>query len=122
MSELGSVGWLDLTVDDAATVRDFYREVAGWTAQEVAMGDYADYAMARADGTSVAGICWRRGGNAGVPPVWLVYIIVDDLAAATEKVVALGGEVLAPPRSAGPGSFAVIRDPGGAVAALYQAG
>ena len=35
---IGTVGWFDLTVDNAETVRDFYREVAGWNPSEVEMG------------------------------------------------------------------------------------
>jgi predicted enzyme related to lactoylglutathione lyase len=33
MSDVGKIGWLDLTVDDADAVRDFYREVVGWKAE-----------------------------------------------------------------------------------------
>jgi uncharacterized protein len=44
---IGRIGWLDLTIADAATTRDFYRQVVGWSVQEVEMkeGDarYADY-------------------------------------------------------------------------------
>jgi predicted enzyme related to lactoylglutathione lyase len=117
---LGAVGWVDLTVEDADTVRDFYRSVVGWSHQEVAMGDYADYAMVRPDGTPVAGVCWRRGPNTGLPPVWLVYFTVADLVAATAAVEAAGGEVLVRPKAVGGGQYAVIRDPAGAVCALYQ--
>ena len=35
---LGKIGWADLTVNDAETVRDFYRDVVGWTVQPVDMG------------------------------------------------------------------------------------
>ena len=33
--------------------------------------------------TGVAGVCHARGANANIPPVWLVYFTVADLAAAT---------------------------------------
>lgn len=29
--EIGAVGWFDLTVEDAESVRDFYAGVVGWT-------------------------------------------------------------------------------------------
>ena len=118
---VGSIGWVDLTVDDAAGVRDFYREVVGWGASEVDMGGYSDFCMLE-DGTEkpVAGVCHGRGGNAGLPPVWLVYITVADLDASAARCAELGGRVIAPARSAGGGRFCVIEDPAGAVAALYE--
>ena len=41
--EPGKIGWIDITVDDAAGLRDFYANVTGWKYDEVSMGDYADY-------------------------------------------------------------------------------
>jgi predicted enzyme related to lactoylglutathione lyase len=119
--EVGSIGWADLTVDDAARVRDFYRQVAGWAATEVDMGGYSDFVMHGAGaGRAVAGVCHARGANAGLPPVWLVYITVADLDASASRCVELGGRVVAPARVAGGGRFCVIEDPAGAVAALYE--
>lgn len=119
----GSIAWHDLTVPDAASVRDFYREVVGWEPEGVDMGGYEDFQMCRPDGEPAAGVCWARGANADLPPQWLMYIVVADLGAALEAVRAHGGEVAAGPKGpAGPGGYAVIRDPAGAVAALYQAG
>jgi len=116
----GQIGWVDLTVPNADAVCDFYRDVTGWTPAPVGMGDYQDYCMNAASGQSVAGVCHARGANADAPPVWLIYIVVADLAAALERCTALGGKILTAPRSAGGGSFCVIQDPAGAVAALYE--
>ena len=33
----GHVGWVDLTVDNATEVRDFYRAVVGWEYRDVEM-------------------------------------------------------------------------------------
>lgn len=35
---VGSIGWIDLTVDDAPRVRDFYAAVVGWKPEPVPMG------------------------------------------------------------------------------------
>jgi predicted enzyme related to lactoylglutathione lyase len=35
---VGSIGWCDLTVENADTIRDFYRGVVGWTSTDVDMG------------------------------------------------------------------------------------
>lgn len=117
----GRVAWTDLTTAHADTVRDFYAAVVGWTASEVDMGGYADYTMIGADGSPVAGICHARGANATLPPVWLVYLTVNDLDASLSACRRLGGSVLEGPRAVGSqGRFAVVRDPAGAVAALYE--
>jgi len=118
---LGTISWQDLTVDDAEQVRDFYEAVAGWKAEPLSMGSYSDFVMSDADGTSVAGICHARGGNADLPPMWLIYITVDDLDHSIAECQRLGGSLLAPPRSYGGGRYCVIKDPAGAVCALYQA-
>lgn len=38
-SNIGKIGWFDLTVDDAAAIRDFYSKVVGRQAERVGMGD-----------------------------------------------------------------------------------
>jgi predicted enzyme related to lactoylglutathione lyase len=116
---------MDLTVEDAGAVRDFYAAVVGWEPQPISMGDYADYCMAppkvnKLDSQPVAGICHKRGPNADLPPVWLVYLTVPDIAASLANVQALGGKVLAQTRSSSGGYYAVIQDPAGAICALYQ--
>ena len=66
---IGTIGWIDLTVDDAEHLRDFYATVTGWRPEPVAMGGWDDFNMvAPATGRPAAGICYARGGNAGLPP------------------------------------------------------
>jgi predicted enzyme related to lactoylglutathione lyase len=121
-SQIGTVAWRDLTVPDAEAIRDFYRAVAGWESQIVEMDGYNDFNMvAPASGEAVAGICHARGTNAGLPAQWLLYVVVEDLDRSTTRCVEKGGTVIDGPRSLGSGRFSVIRDPAGAVCALYQA-
>ena len=120
---VGSIGWCDLTVGDAGAVRDFYRDVVGWTSTDVDMGGYADYCMNQPfNGTATTGVCWARGSNADLPPVWLVYFVVSSLDDSLVRVREGGGTILRKPKPSGPGRFAVVRDPAGAVCALYEAG
>ena len=118
----GTMAWVDLTVPDAETIRDFYARVVGWVPEPVDMGGYSDFNMTvPGTGTPAAGICHARGVNADMPPVWMVYLVVKSLEVSLASVREGGGAVLAGPKSMGPGSaYAVIRDPAGAVAALYQ--
>ena len=118
---VGSIGWFDLTVPNADAVRDFYREVVGWTSTEVDMGGYADYMMNTEVGDGVAGVCWKRGGNEALPAQWLAYITVANLDASMRACAARGGEVIVGERAMGSyGRYCVIRDPAGAVCALIE--
>ena len=116
----GKIGWIDMTVDDAQGLRDFYKAVAGWGHEDVSMGDYADYSMTTPGGAAVSGICHARGSNADLPGGWLICITVDDVEASAAACTAHGGEVIVPVRGIAGGQFCVIRDPADATAALYQ--
>ena len=115
----GRVAWIDLTVDAAEDVRDFYANVVGWRPEPASMGDYDDYNMLPSDDEApVAGICHARGENAGIPAQWMIYVTVPDVAAAAEAVEAHGGRVLRAPKQGG--KSCIIQDPAGAVMTLYQ--
>ena len=116
----GTVSWQDLTVEHAEKIRDFYQSVAGWKPEPQAMAGYSDFVMSDADGVNVAGICHARGQNADLPPMWLIYITVEDLDHSLAECQRLGGSLVAAPRSYGGGRYCVIKDPAGAVCALYQ--
>ncbi len=119
MQETNPPLWIDLTVDHAEEIRDFYIKVAGWESEPVDMGGYDDYAMNEGKET-FAGICHARGVNAGIPPVWIPYFRVESLEKSLERCRKLGGEVVCPVRSMGADkSYAVIRDPSGAVCAIW---
>lgn len=116
----GTIAWHDLTVANADQVRDFYQAVVGWKSDPVKMGDYSDYSMIAPTGEAVSGVCHARGMNADLPAQWLMYVIVEDVAASAKKCVELGGKVITGPRDVGGSQFAVIQDPAGAVCAIYQ--
>ena len=70
-----------------------------------------------------AGICFRRGMNADLPPFWLVYITVADLEGSISRCKELGGRLVSGPKGdTETGRYCVIQDPAGAVAALFQPG
>ncbi len=120
--ETGSIAWMDLTVPDAEKIRDFYSRVVDWNPSEVSMGDYSDFNMNLPDsGQAVTGVCHARGVNADLPPVWLIYIIVENLDKSLDQVRQLGGKINTGPKSMGDhGRYAVIRDPAGAWSALFE--
>lgn len=119
--EIGSMVWIDLTVSDAEVVRNFYAEVVGWTTSEVDMGGYSDYEMKTpGSGTTITGVCHAQGVNKDMPPVWMPYFTVADLDASIATCAENGGVVVVPARSLGEGRFCVVKDPAGALSALYE--
>ncbi|CAN5865279.1 hypothetical protein BH18ACI5_BH18ACI5_00930 [soil metagenome] len=116
----GAIVWSDLTVPDAERIRDFYVAVTGWKIEALTMGDYADYVMVSSTGDGVAGICHARGENAKAPPQWLMYVVVEDVDRSAAECVTLGGEVVDGPRPMSGAQFCIIRDPAGAVCALFS--
>jgi uncharacterized protein len=120
--ETGLITWFDLTVENAEEIRDFYQAVTGWSSKPVPMGEYSDFNML-VDGIDdpVAGICHARGVNKTIPSQWMMYIQVDDLDSRLEACRNHGGEIVHGPIEAAGGRIVVIRDPAGAVCALFQA-
>ena len=117
---IGSIGWMDLTVENAEQVRDFYQAIAGWQPTPLDMGGYSDFVMSDASGKPVGGVCHARGTNAGLPPVWLLYIVVESLEQSIARCKELGGELLVGPKTAGEGQYCIVRDPAGAAVAFYE--
>lgn len=120
---VGRISWLDLTVADASAARDFYRQVIGWAVQNVELEDggerYADYTMLGGDGKPAAGVCHARGVNAGLPPVWMLYLPVGDLAESLRRVPEEGGKVVTATQGEdGAFVYAVVQDPVGVYLAL----
>lgn len=120
---VGRISWLDLTVSNATATRDFYRKVVEWSVQNVEMEDgdegYADYNMLGEDGSPAAGVCHARGVNEGVPPVWMIYLPVGDLAESLHRVQEEGGEIIkATQGEDGEYAYVAVRDPVGAYVAL----
>lgn len=125
-THVGRISWLDLTVSDASATCDFYRQVVGWSVQDVEMQDggerYADYNMLGDDGNPAAGVCHARGVNVGLPPVWMIYLPVGDLGESLHRVQEEGGQVIkAVQGEHGEYAYAAVQDPVGASLALIPA-
>lgn len=122
----GRIAWLDLTVPNAPQTRDFYRQVVGWSVEDVDMKDsgesYGDYNMLDADGQPAAGVCHARAVNHDLPPVWMLYLPVGDLAESLRRTREEGGKVVKEMRGVnGKLACAVIQDPVGVHLALASA-
>lgn len=118
-TKIGGISWIDLTINNAQEVRDFYSDVIGLKAQPLSMGSYDDYMMkSPEDNEAQVGICHAKGVNLDLPPQWLIYFNVSDIHSSIETCKKRGGKIITPVRDMGDFKMCVIQDPAGAVAAL----
>lgn len=110
----GDPVWLELPSGDVASSVAFYTGLFGWVAGEPQrrFGGYRSFTL---DGRRVGGVL--PGDDTG----WLVYLRVEDAAAAAEAVRAAGGVVESGPDPAGAlGTSVFVTDPSGARLALWE--
>jgi uncharacterized protein len=111
----GRFVWHELMTPDPAKAVDFYTKVTGWGTQP--FGDA--YTMWKAGETPIGGVMAQPDPSA--PNAWLAYILVDDVHAAFKQVQSLGGGIVKMPADiATVGTFAIVRDPQGAMFCLFK--
>ena len=113
----GDFLWDELWTTDVAAASSFYESVLGLQREDIAVDEDRSYhILARNDEPTVGVMAhpFKRER-----PVWVTYIRVEDPAAITARVEALGGTVYveAQDRPLG-GQVALIADPSGAGIAL----
>ena len=120
----GTIGWADVAVPDTAVGEAFYTGLFGWTA-ETSPDDNMPYTMFTKDGKVVAGMGPLSPDQqaSGQPPIWMPYVIVDDIDATHDRAKELGAHILMEPSQildAGSMFFAI--DPVGAAIGFWQSG
>lgn len=120
----GTIAWIDLATHDPAAACRFYNELFGWRAEAMPMpegeGSYITFyaADARVGGLYAMG---PRMKGLGIPSHWKLYIAVEDVDAAAERVDALGGKIYAPPLDIPDvGRMAAVADREGAPFNLFR--
>lgn len=114
----GAFCWIELGTTDLASARSFYTKLFGWTLQES-----PEYTVFVSGGQPAAGGYLLRPDQRaeGVPPHWLLYVRVSDADVAAARAGQLGARIRVPVFDAmGQGRMAVIKDPAGAVFAIWQ--
>ena len=119
----GRFVWYEmLTVDKDASI-DFYKQIVGWGTQDWEDGE-KPYTMFTIGDAPVAGIMDlpEEARAAGAPPHWLAYVSTPDTDATVEQAKELGAHVYMEPMSVPDvGRMSVLRDPQGAVFAVFTA-
>ena len=119
----GTFSWADLATTDAAAAKSFYSSFFGWDLEDTDAGGGAVYTMCRVDGDAVCGLYEMSDDMQarGATPNWTNYVTVADADAAAARVKELGGDVVDDAFDVlDIGSMAVLKDPQGAVFAVWQ--
>lgn len=122
MQAHGKPCWVDLTTSDPDGADEFYRKLLGWEVRrsDTPMGTYL---IAVVDDREVAGMMAQAPDAVGAPPMWTVYIWVDDIDAVVANVPTAGGSVVAAPFDIPGGAHvSIVADPSGAVLGLMAGG
>jgi len=102
---------LELHTRDLRDARDFYRRLFGWRSERVERGGREYTTLGRGGGIV---------GCEAPAPLWLPYVHVEDIFAATRLAERLGAVVLLGPREGPAGWRSVVRTAAGGEVALWQ--
>jgi predicted enzyme related to lactoylglutathione lyase len=117
----GAISWSELMTTDVSAAKSFYGKMFGWQFEEMPMEtEEMAYTVVKANDDEVAGIMpFPKDVHADMPPVWGLYITVDNVDEAVEKATVLGAKIHMPPKDIPEvGRFCVLQDPQGAFISL----
>jgi predicted enzyme related to lactoylglutathione lyase len=106
---------LELHTGDLPAASSFYERLCGWRPERIAAagGSYLALEMGDGLGGGVVQCETRR-------PLWLPYVRIDDILAATGRARSLGAAVLLEPREGPAGWRSVVAAPAGGEIAFWQ--
>ncbi len=111
----GAFSWCELMTTDVPAAIEFYSKLFGWSTEEYT-GAGMPYTIVKVAGKEAGGIMKTPPEAEGMPPMWGIYVTVDDVDATAKQAGELGGKILLPPTDIPTvGRFCVIQDPQGAV-------
>jgi len=109
---------VELNTTDLSKAKDFYGKLFDWKLEDIPMGNDT-YTMIKVGEGTGGGM--MKHPMPGAPSTWLAYVLVDDIAAATQKAKSLGATVIKDKTEVmGIGWFSIILDPTGAALALWK--
>ncbi|MGH9774130.1 MAG: VOC family protein [Candidatus Acidiferrales bacterium] len=111
----GKICYIEIPATDIARSADFYQKVFGWDIRK-----RGDGSTAFDDTTGQVSGSWVLGRSPASKPGFLVYVMVDSVAAAVGLVTANGGKIVQPIGADAPEITARFSDPAGNVIGLYQ--
>jgi uncharacterized protein len=109
---------VELNTTDPEKAKAFYSKLFKWELEDVPMPD-GTYTMIKPGKGTGGGI--MKHPVPGAPSLWLAYVEVDDIKAATEKARSLGATVKRDVTEVTDvGWLSIIEDPTGATLGLWK--
>jgi len=112
----GAFCWNELYTPDLEGAKSFYGQLFGWEWTQFEQSP-DPYFVIMNQGHSNGGI--RGLPRPDMPPHWLVFFATEDIDATMSRAAELGGQEMMAPLDIGIAKVAVLKDPQGAVFALY---
>ena len=111
---------IELSTNDLDKAKKFYSALLDWKLIDMPMPDGGTYTMIDVGEGTGGGM--MKHPMPGAPSMWMAYVQVDNLDAATKKAEQLGAKVIQEKTEVpGFGWFSMIVDPTGAMLALWEA-
>jgi uncharacterized protein len=116
----GTACWADLNTPDVATAQRFYTTLFHWDFQ-TSPKDPSGYLHIKNGEESIGGVPPASIYNPQIPPHWMIYFLTSDCDATAGRAKELGGHLAVPSTNIpNTGRYAVLKDPQGAVFAIFQ--
>ena len=111
----GKICYIEMPAVDIAQSAQFYQQVFGWHVRQRGDGSTAfDDTVGGVSGT------WITGRPPAANPGMIVHIMVANVAATIEAIVAAGGEIVQPVNPYEHEVYALFRDLAGNILGIYQ--
>ena len=111
----GKICYIEIPATDITRSANFYKTVFGWSIRR-----RGDGSTSFDDGVGQVSGVWVLGRAPATAPTFVVWIMVDNMTATLDMIVANGGEIVEPVGAHAPEITAKFRDPAGNVLGLYQ--
>jgi predicted enzyme related to lactoylglutathione lyase len=109
---------IELMATNVDKAKSFYGKLFDWQLEDMDMGDMT-YTMIKVGEGTGGGI--MKNSMPGAPSMWVAYVQVDNVKAATDKARSLGAKVIRDNVEVkGAGRFSIITDPTGAMLGLWE--
>ena len=111
----GKICYIEMPAIDIAQSAQFYQHVFGWQIRQRDDGSTAfDDTVGEVSGM------WITGRPPAANPGMIVHIMVANVAATIEAIIAAGGQIVQPVNPYEHEVYALFRDPAGNILGIYQ--
>jgi predicted enzyme related to lactoylglutathione lyase len=110
---------LELNTTHLGKAKEFYGKLFKWELEDVEMGGDMTYTLIKVGEGTGGGM--MKHPMPGAPSLWIPYVLVDDVEAATKQAKSLGASIIRDVTEVpGMGWFSIFNDPTGATFAVWK--